>query len=206
MSDGGSRWRDYNESGSKAEGRPRLLKTLESFFPVGHGKIALDLGAGGGRDSKALLTRGWSVDAVDHDADSIELMLPLENEFPNRLSLRLESFETLTLEPNRYDLINASYSLPFCRPSSFPALWARIIAALKPGGLVSCEWFGENDSWRTGPQGSEMTFLSRSAAGDLLRPLKLELFDEKEFDGPTFAGVGKHWHLFVVVARKRPSS
>src|SRR5258708_30442219 len=32
------------------------------------------------------------------------------------------------------DLVNASFSLPFCAPERFPEVWERIVESLRPGG------------------------------------------------------------------------
>jgi hypothetical protein len=39
-------------------------------------------------------------------------------------------------------LIHAGFSLPFCAPRQFPALWARIGRALAPGGVFAGQLLG----------------------------------------------------------------
>jgi len=45
------------------------------------------------------------------------------------------------------DLVNASFSLPFCQPSFFPVVWDRIVRS----GLVvfAGQLFGDRDEWAT---------------------------------------------------------
>lgn len=198
----GKTWKDYNSLGEERPARPRLLQTLENFVFDSAG-MALDLGCGSGRDSKELLKRGWKVDAVDIDPESLELLAPLKEQFSG-LNTIASDFATLALVPNTYDLINASYSLPFCKPTHFSGFWRMLQESLRPGGLISCEFFGVNDAWNKIPGGGAgtMTFLSRSELENLLQGWKIELLKETEELGPTaFQGL-KHWHLFTCIARK----
>lgn len=198
MSDG--TWKSYNVEKSKESARPRLIKTLDRFFSNQTGK-ALDLGCGSGRDTKELLARGWSVDAVDFDEDAIELTSKLKNTYPN-LTVIQSSFESVELRKNSYDLINASYSLPFCQPEKFPFFWKQIKQALKPNGIISCEFFGIKDSWKQDPvYSSTITFHTREEIESMFSEFKIEALKEDESDGTSCGGAPKHWHLFLCIGR-----
>ncbi len=197
-----SDWNKYNESQSLQPPRPRLVKTLDRFFAnrAGH---ALDLGCGSGRDMNELLNRGWTVDGQDGDKSSLEAAEKLLLSHRDRVRWIHSSFEALALPEAHYDLINASYSLPFCRRESFPELWKKTTAALKPGGILTCELFGMNDSWfAESVDPGERTFLSLEEVNALLAPLQTESLKEEEFDGPAFGRPLKHWHLFYCIARR----
>ncbi len=125
----------------------------------------------------------------------------MAEEFPNRLTVVTSNFEVLQLEPGNYDLITGSYSLPFCQPKEFARFWAQLIKALKPGGLISVELFGVQDTWN-GP-GKKMTFLTRTQVDELVRDMTVVTLNEEEYDGGTFSGEQKHWHLFTLIAKAR---
>jgi len=109
------------------------------------------------------------------------------------------SFDAVPLP--QADLVHARFSLPFCAPGRFPALWEAIRAAVAPGGRFAGQLFGERDSWRNSP---DMTFLHRDEARALIDGWHVETFDEIDEDGAAVTGP-KHGHLWHVVAR-RPST
>jgi tellurite methyltransferase len=98
--------------------------------------------------------------------------------------------------------VNSSFAIPFCPPSAFPAVWQRIQTSLRPGGRFSGQLFGDRDGW-SGEQ--DITFQTRPQVETLLASFDVEQLEEIEEDGTTASGRQKHWHLFHVIARKRPS-
>ena len=190
MAEGGISWSDYYARTRGRPPRPTLLEALARFG--GRTGLAVDLGIGGGRDAMEMLARGWHV--VGFDSEPAVLALPRHP----RLTVRREPFETA--EPPRADLVNASFSLPFCRPDAFPAFWGRIETALTPGGRFAGQFFGPRDGWAGNPG---ITHLPETEVRALLAGFDIERFDEEEDDAETPRGVMKHWHIFHVVARKR---
>lgn len=159
--------------------------------------MAIDLGCGDGTEAVELLARGWSVTAVDTAEAGLAL---LRTRIPasarHRIRIVCASFTEVSLP--RAHLIQAGYSLPFCPPQSFPALWARIRDALVPGGIFAGQLFGIRDSWAGDPT---MTCHARHDVDELLDGLQILRLDETEQDGPAFTGL-KHWHTFDILARK----
>lgn len=192
------RWLNYyRRTGARAP-RASLLFALDRFERPG---FAIDLGCGSGRDTVELLRRGWRTLAVDAEAVAIrELLARGDLPHPDRLETRISRFEDL--DPPEADLINASFALPLCDPAVFPAVWRRIVSALKPGGRFAGQLYGERDSWHGRPG---ITTLSRADAMALFAGLTLELFEEEEDDSVTPRGTPKHWHIFHVVAHRDPS-
>jgi len=128
MSDENYSWDDYY---NKIQGRaPRqlLLDALEKY-PAGEALHAIDLGCGDGTETTVLLSRGWHVHAVDGAEAGIKrLMNKVPVEAQVRLGTQVAKFEEVAL-PSA-DLIHASYSIPFCHPHHFPALWGKITNSL----------------------------------------------------------------------------
>lgn len=193
----------YGKTGARPP-RPTLIRALDAFDREGRPEsaLAVDLGCGSGRDTIEILRRGWPVLAVDSAPEAFEGLLArpdLPPDLPDgaRIETRLARYEEMDLPP--CDLVNAGFSLPLCPREAFPAVWAKIVAALRPGGRFSGQLYGDRDSWAGDPT---MTHLTRAEAEAYLDGLEIEHFEEEEDDSVTPRGTEKHWHIFHVVACK----
>ena len=192
--DGGTDWAGYYAWSAGREPRPLLLAACRELG-AGRGRLAIDLGCGEGTDALELLARGWSVLAVDAEPAGLAL---LQARIPpaaaGRIRILCASFAEADLP--RAHLIHAGFSLPFCPPQAFPALWARIRRALAPGGVFAGQLFGTRDTWADDP---DMTFHARRQVETLLDGLDVLRLEETERDGHAFSGP-KHWHTFDILA------
>jgi SAM-dependent methyltransferase len=189
-----SEWTVYYNANTDRSPRPMLLEVLDAFEPL-HGD-AVDLGCGQGVDALALLERGWTVFATDAEHEAIErVRARVPESLAPRLRTRVSPMEEVELPDG--DLVWASFSLFFCDPARFDEVWARIRAAIRPGGRFAGQFLGERDTWA--PQDDRSAF-SRTAAEALLDGLEVERFEEEENDGEACSGP-KHWHVFHAVAR-----
>lgn len=176
------------------EALPLLPATEESGRPL----VAVDLGCGDGMETLELLSRGWTVLAVDAADEGISrLVASVPPGDAQRLTTRVASFADVDLPPA--DLVYAGLSLPFCRPEEFSNVWSSIGASVQPGGLFVGHFFGPNDTWASTP---DMTFLSRSQVESLLEEFEVVSLREQDEDGMAVDGP-KHWHLFHVIAQRR---
>lgn len=175
------------------EPRDTLVAAAERFAAPG---TAIDLGCGTGRDTIELLRRCWHVVAIDSEAEAIRRLRATAGD-DERLTTQVAAYEHAALP--ECDLVNASWSLPFCRPEVFGVVWSRIVDSLRPGGRFAGQLFGDRDEWSTE---SGMTFHTRAQAEALFVDFELERFDEVEEDGETVLKNPKHWHVFHVVAHK----
>jgi SAM-dependent methyltransferase len=177
------------------EPRDTLLDALGRFAEAG---VAVDLGFGTGRDTFELLRRGWRVTAIDSEPEALRRLLAdvAAGDRP-ALETQVARFEDAVLPP--CDLVNASWSLPFCAPARFGEVWARIEDALRPGGRFCGQLFGDRDGWAPA---DDITFLTRGEAERLFDAFEVERFDEEEEDSQTAVGDPKHWHVYHVVTRK----
>jgi tellurite methyltransferase len=194
-----SDWQEYYERMAGRPPRHTLLTALGRFGADASGLNAVDLGCGEGRDTIALLRRGWRVLAIDAEAAAIARLLARPDLPPGAaLETRCARFEDADWPI--VDLVNASFALPLCPPQRFPDVWAKVERSLAPGGRFAGQLFGERDEWRGEPG---ITHLARREIERLLQRFAVEMLDEEETDTTTPYGKPKHWHLFHIVARKR---
>lgn len=190
-----SDWISHNAI-TKSKAATGLLQRAVVFCE-GRGK-AFALGAGNASDTEFLLEQGFEVVELDSSpiiAKSTEVI-----DDP-RLTIIQSSFEDYPFPINKFDLINAQWSLPFTAPHAFEEMFHRLIDSLRPGGVFVGQFFGKNDAWNT-PQKS-MTFHGKEEIGTLLTDMEILELSEEEKDIANTAGVTKHWHVFHVIARKK---
>jgi SAM-dependent methyltransferase len=190
-----SPWTDYYRKTEGRPPRPTLLDALGRFAAPG---FAVDLGSGEGRDTIALLRRGWSVLAIDSEPLAIARLTARADLPPVRM---LETQVARFDEANwpQADLVNASFALFFCAADAFDPLWRKIVASLKPGGRFAGQLLGERDSWAGRRQ---VVVHDRAALDALFAGLIVEMHDIEETDSVTPRGEAKHWHLHHLVLRK----
>ncbi|PSF39226.1 class I SAM-dependent methyltransferase [Aphanothece hegewaldii CCALA 016] len=194
-------WADYYDAVRGHPPRNTLITALNLFDAQENfgNKLAVDLGCGDGRDTIELIRRNWNVLAIDGERTAITRLKNRSDLDHTLLQTQIIRFEVLKL-PLETDLINASFSLPFCPSSAFFTLWEKIVKSLRSGGRFSGQFFGDRDSWAIYPS---MTHLSCQQVEILLKPFEVELFQEQEQDGLTPLKENRHWHIFQIVARKR---
>lgn len=197
-SDAEQTWADFHKAALRRPPRELLTRTL-NFFAVEGRKpgVAIDLGCGSGPDAIELLRRGWTVHAVDAEAQGLAMLRDATPpEAQDRIftyAARLEDFEFPPC-----DLIWASFALPFCPADEFSGLLGRASAALEPGGRIAGDIFGDKHAWSEEPK---VLTLSEERARSELARLTIEAFDIE--DGYRVSG-GEvtRWHSFGFAARK----
>lgn len=101
--------------------------------------------------------------------------------------------------PHAVHLVNASFSLPFCKPESFESVWRWIASVTEPGGRFSGQFFGDRDEWMCVRPKSHFT---RAQVEKLLEHWEIEHLEEVEKEGDDATGKPKYHHVFHVVAKK----
>lgn len=186
---------DYYKNTQGLTASPLLVQAIGSL--VSQRKIALDLGAGSGRDTKFLLQSGFQVTAVDNEPSAEKYI----NELKPFGDVNFVHSTFADFDYKKYDLINARYALPFSPPDNFTLVMNTILESLNPGGVFVGQLFGTNDDWNIA--GSNMTFLELSETQELLSSLEVLWLNEKDEEGPLANGSTKHWHVFDIIARKK---
>lgn len=126
--------------------RERFLKKLPA------GARLLDLGCGSGRDTKAFLELGYSVDAVDGS----EELCRRASEYTG-IQVRCMLFQDLAAE-NAYDGIWACASLLHLPRKELAEVFCKVRDALKPGGVLYTGFkYGTFEGMRTGRYYTDFT-------------------------------------------------
>ena len=195
-------WAAYYRWTARRPPRELLLQTLNHLDwerRRGRGRTAIDLGFGAGTDSLELLRRGWKVVAIDGQLAAARFLArrvpPEQREALTCLVAPMEGLELPSA-----DLVYASFSLPFCSPTRFPALWSAIRRCLRPGGHFAGQLFGDQDEWRGR---RPLSFHSVDEVRRLARGFKVELLRESSEHGMAFGGP-KRWHYFDLILGKPP--
>jgi tellurite methyltransferase len=176
---------------------PRPLLMQAAALP-GQKEHALDVGAGALNATKYLLSSGFQhVTALDASPSAQEAARELPQD---RVRFVLSRFEDFDFPANRYDLVNAEFSLPFMNRGDFAPIFTALLRSVKLGGIFSGQLFGRNDSWNV--ENSGMTFHTRAEAEAFFRDFELVHFEEEDHPGTTKLGEPKHWHIFHIIAKK----
>ena len=186
----------YYESRAGRPVRDLFVRAMDRFGNAWPGAVAVDLGCGDGTETTALLGAGFTVAAMDSSPEAIRRTTARAGSNGGRLTATEAELQTYAVP--RADLVYAGFSLPFCPPADFPALWTRIRAALRPGAVLAVTLLGERDSWADNPG---LTVVTAQRVDELFAGLDQVDVVEEENDREAYSGP-KHWHLFDVVARQ----
>jgi len=198
--------RDFPAYYNAVVGRPprdtllAAIARFESESSTTGTRFAVDLGCGEGRDTVEMLRQGWRVLAIDSEQEAITRLLSRQDINRQLLETQIIRFEEVIL-PESVDLVNASFALPFCRPEHFPSLWEKIVLSLSFGGRFCGQLIGDRDSWAIH---ASMNHHTSQHVEVLLQPFEIEMLQEEDHPGKTALGEDKHWHIFHIVARKKP--
>ncbi|HST05476.1 MAG TPA: class I SAM-dependent methyltransferase [Chloroflexia bacterium] len=190
-------WANFASITKEHEHHPVLEKAEALVASNEQERYALDLGCGGGRGTRFLLSRGWYVTAVDNEPASIAIVSAIDS---HHLQVVKSAFEAFDFGEDRYDLVSAQFSLPFVHRDQFVSVFDRLKRSIKPGGVFAGQFFGPNDEWNK--PGSDVTFVPRDAIPGLLEGMKPVELVEEDKEGGTATGAIKHWHVFHIIAQK----
>lgn len=196
------KWENYYQNTLNITDPHKTLLLAYKYFQMENtleGKAA-DLGAGTGRDTLFLLNSGWQVFALDAEQLSIDIILNrIEPNQILNLEVLVSPFSKMAL-PKELHLINASYSLPFCKPEDFDQCWNTIVSSLMAGGRFCGHFFGKHDEWANNPS------LTIHSYEDLIALFQdqfvIEYLQIEDGLVPCANGKMKHWHTYHVIAKK----
>ena len=100
-------------------------------------KIAIDLGAGTGNDTKFLIEKGFKVTCIDKEEKSKEIITE-KIEDKSNLEFIIGNFEDIKL--HKADLIYSCFSLHFCKPDKIDNVMEEITTNIIKGGYFVREF------------------------------------------------------------------
>lgn len=172
-----------------------LYEALEPHLGTSGG-VAVELGCGVGHGARFLAQKGFRVFAVDREPRAFE-ELQSRRQPGEWIDMVLADMRTWPVPA--CDVLVAGFCLFFLDPREFGAFWDRITRALKPGGLLQCQFLGVNDQWSD----PWITRHTRQEVESLLAGFDVLHLEEVEREGTVASGNPKYWHVFHIVARKR---
>ena len=192
-------WTDFLEA-TTSRGPLEYFHSAMAFVDghKGAGRQAIDLGCGGGADTRLLLARGWRVFAVDAEPRALLLLEEATPEHHrDRLDIAIGQFHEVDLP--QADLVYAQFSLPFAGGHVDESV-DKALAAIVPGGAFVGQFFGANDDWAddAGVAWADRAWVDRTFSDFT----ELDV-DERDHRGPYGThGATKRWHFFHVRARR----
>lgn len=187
-------WKQHLEITKDYPPSPLLIQALPF---VERKERAIDIGAGGLKDTRLLLEQGFDVTVVDSEKFVKELGDSIAS---SKLHIYISPLEKFSFPKDTFDLATGMFSLPFIRPQSFNDVFANIKISLRKGGIVCGQLFGIRDSF-SGDH--NMTFHTKIEVERLLSDLEVLVLKEQEKDSKTASGALKHWHIFHFIARRK---
>ncbi|MGD2099525.1 MAG: methyltransferase domain-containing protein [Desulfobacterales bacterium] len=142
---------------------------VKQYAHLAHGKKALDIAAGNGRNSLFLADQGFDVDAID----IADAGLSLFSGKHSRIHTICADFDHYDIPANRYDLIA---NIKFLNRRLFPY----IKAGLKPGGILIFQTFLDSSDPPRHPQGHADFYLRENELLHAFLSLKILLYSETE--------------------------
>jgi len=153
-------WAAYN---ARQQDRAVRLLCQEVLAAAGAGarRTAIDVGCGVGVETRAMLTSGWRVPALDGEPGTRDRVLATtQGTAQEVLTIETIHFPDLIALPVA-DLVYAGYSLRYIHPDDSARIWGLIRSSLRPGAWFAGNLFGERDSWA---DNTDETFFSAEAA------------------------------------------
>ncbi len=172
---------------------PALKVALENHG--GHGGLAVDIGAGTGRDTIHLLRSGFKVVSIDPADTAInEMNRRFKGEYGSKIETVKAKIEDYDL-PQNIDLANITWTIRFLDPKKFNQTFDKITKSIKVGGRFTGDFCGEK--WGHVGKKREGLFHTYKEIMDLLaKNYKIEYFKEKlKIHNDQFTE-----HLYEVVA------
>ena len=191
---------DWAAANAASAGRPPRRLVSRAIRAAGGdraGRVALEIGAGGGADAFGFARHGWTVHAYDTDS-SLGLRMAENDKLPGEVIFH-EGDVTEVEEFPSADVLYSGYSLPLLGEEGLRQTWPRLVAALRPGGIAAVDVFGPRDSWAERPDIAITDDAALTAMFARFQILDRFVRDE----AGRFMDERKHWHVISVLARRR---
>ena len=191
-----TRFRNYGE------GKLPHPLALEALQLVGNHARALELGpAPGLRDAKAIVEQFEALDLVDTESTVADKVAALPPETATKIHFDNQSFDQFTYEPGAYDFIHAYNALPFSGPH-FDEVMHKLIASLKPGGVLSMTIWTPAHAWNNASNAGRFTFKSKGEIALLLKDFRIHKMELDERVRTIGDKPNVFWSAYEIIAVK----
>jgi SAM-dependent methyltransferase len=203
FSDGADFWNRRFDTPDYIFGRaPNEYLQTQAKRYLKKGDAVLCVADGEGRNSVWLAKQGMRVDAFDLSEVALSKAIALAKEEAVHVQFSLASTEAWDWQPNQYDAVVGIF-IQFADPVMRPRLFAQMVSALRPGGLLIIQGYTPKQlEFKTGgPSIAEHLYtedMIRTLIGDL-EPIDLCLYEKALSEGPKHTGMSA---LLGLVARK----
>lgn len=190
---------DWAAANSASAGRPPRRLVSRAIRAAGEksGRVALEIGAGGGADAFGFARHGWTVHAYDTD-ESLGLRMAENAKLAGEVIFHPGDVSNVKEFPEA-DVVYASYSLPLLGEEGLRTVWPRLVSALRVGGIAAVDLFGPRDTWSERP---DIAMTDDATLASMFAPF--HIMDRRVRDeAGRFMDERKHWHVISVLARKR---
>lgn len=189
-------WKEFITKTKKLPPR-KLLK--DSLKYVKNFKNSLDIGAGGLRDTRLLLRNFDQVDILDSAEETKYLCEKLRRK---NFKVYIKDFSNFKYQQDKYDLINAQFSLPFININKFNETIENIKSSLNKNGVLVGNFFGYKDAWNNGEH-KDINFHHVEDAQQIFSKFKKILIREKEYNKKAITnGEVEKWHVIEFIIQK----
>lgn len=186
-------WDTFNEN--TKDNPPRELYQ-EAIKLVPPSSTCLDVGAGALVDTKDMLARGHHVVAIDSNPSLLRLAQQVGSPLLDPTITTMEGYD---YGYERFDYINAMFSLPFIEAAAFNQTFKNIVTSLKPDGILAFHLFGDDD-YRYGNQ--KMSFHTIDQARQLIDGLEVIVLREIKHKGKEVSGKENRSDVLQVIVKK----
>lgn len=191
-------WLRYYE---KALLRPHAKRTeLAVELNRSDSKIAIDCGCGTGSDIYYLEQLGYQVYGFDINPDSVAIC---RKRFTSKPLVEISEASFESFHYPKSGVVIANSSLFFADPNKFEHTWSKIESSLEIDGIFAGDFMGMKDSWALNYR-SPTTPLTESQIRELFSCFEIIKFTERDEEAKTSLGKLKHWHMYSVIAVKKP--
>ena len=190
------------------------LKEVLRYAPKG---IALDIGAGEGRNSIFLAKNGFRVEAIDKNEEGLKKCKKLAQKYNLRLKTKIADIRKFKFLRNKYSLIVAVASLDFLKFSEIKKIFLQIKKSLKKEGVFYLVAFSikdpvfqkckkklkmaEKNTFYLPKFKTSRHFFEKKELLNLLRNLKIVKLKEEKIREKHKKRIHFH-HLIKVIAKK----
>jgi SAM-dependent methyltransferase len=184
-----------------------FLEKFSSALAKGRTLVAIDLGAGGGRDTRTLAALGWHVTAVDTNDEVKNALI----DFSDNPAVQIHhgTLQQAGIQDASVDLVNAQRVLPYIHDKDLENTLMEAARTLRPGGHLCISFFGHKHSWNDGTH-PDLTFQTEKGMEEILGLLRKAGFPNAVVK-PSITSIKaakdgkkiKSWHEITVIAEKK---